>query len=510
MTRWIPLALACTGVVASRAGAQVGAPERPSPQVTISLADAIAQARQQSPTYRQATNDAGPAGWQVRNAYGSLVPALDVSSSVAYVGSGSTQFAGNLVNETSATVTSSYNVSLSWTLNGATLTAPGQQKANQHAVSADIRNAESQLVNDIKIQYLTVLQAEAQTDAARQQVIRNEDFRALAQARYDVGQVTILDVRQAEVTKGQSDVALLRARQTEREAKLELFRRMGAIPNVPLDGVALSDSFPVTPVSYQLSDLLAMAEEQNPQLGALRARESASSWGVRSARSRYLPSLSFRATWSGFAQQARDGNFLVNRQLQSALQTAQNCDFQNQILMRLTSPIPGAIRDCNDFAGLDATGQNLLPEIQSQILDANDVFPFQFRSQPFQASVTISLPIFNNFSRELQVSQAAAAREDAAEAVRARQLALRTDVESRYLALQTAFEAIAVQEANQRTAREQLRLARDRFRVGSGNALEVSDAQSAVQRAESDYVVAVYDYHRAIAALEFAIGRPLR
>jgi outer membrane protein TolC len=38
----------------------------------------------------------------------------------------------------------------------------------------------------------------------------------------------------------------------------------------------------------------------------------------------------------------------------------------------------------------------------------------------------------------------------------------------------------------------------------------VSDAQNAVQRAEGDYVNAIYDYHKAITALEAAVGRPLR
>ena len=46
--------------------------------------------------------------------------------------------------------------------------------------------------------------------------------------------------------------------------------------------------------------------------------------------------------------------------------------------------------------------------------------------------------------------------------------------------------------------------------MGVGNSLEVSDAQTAVQRAEGDYVTAVYSYHRAIAALEAAVGRTLR
>ena len=58
--------------------------------------------------------------------------------------------------------------------------------------------------------------------------------------------------------------------------------------------------------------------------------------------------------------------------------------------------------------------------------------------------------------------------------------------------------------------RDQLRLAQDRYRLGAGTSLEVADAQSAVQQAEGDYVNAVYFYHKAVAALEAAVGRPLR
>ena len=68
----------------------------------------------------------------------------------------------------------------------------------------------------------------------------------------------------------------------------------------------------------------------------------------------------------------------------------------------------------------------------------------------------------------------------------------------------------ADQEQNRQSAREQLRLAQDRYRLGAGSSLEVSDGQNVVTRAEADYVNAIYEYHKAIAQLEFAVGRPLR
>jgi outer membrane protein len=347
---------------------------------------------------------------------------------------------------------------------------------------------------DVTTQYLVSLQAAAQVDVARQQVRRNEDFLRLAQARYQVGQSTLLDVRKAEVDKGTADVALLRAEQTANEAKLELLRRMGVESPVPVQELALTDSFPVTAPDFQLDQLLALAEEQNPALRSLRA-----------ARADYLPSLSLNAGWSGFAQEFTDENLILGQTLAGAQSQFASCQENNQI--RASAGLP--VNDCLATSGLqDPT--TLRPEVITGFRDQNNVFPFSYRRSPFSANIRVSLPIFTGFGRTLRVSQARAQREDADEAVRARRLAVRADVHGRFLALNTAYRSIAVQGASRDAAREQLRLAQDRYRLGSGTALELSDAQNQVQQAEGEYINAVYGYHIAIAALEAAVGRPLR
>lgn len=261
---------------------------------------------------------------------------------------------------------------------------------------------------------------------------------------------------------------------------------------------------------------MTVASEQNPTLRAARARESSAGYSVSAQRSRYLPSLNFSAGWNGFTQQFTNEGVLLGAALGSAKGNLANCEFQNSLIRSLPGGGiggqngNGTIGDCKAFSGLDATGDALLPGVSSQILSRNSVFPFHFTSQPFRASVQISLPIFDGFQRNLAVAQARAQHEDAQEAVRARQLQTRTDVQSRFLAVQTAYKAIGVQASSRDAARDQLRLAQDRYRLGSGSALDVTDAQNNVQRAEGDYVNSVYDYHKAIAALELAVGRPLR
>jgi outer membrane protein len=498
----IVFALAVPGALSAQEGTVT-----PSPAATLSLREALQQAKNQNPLYRQRLNNAATARWQVRNAYGQLLPSASVSGGLDYTGSGQANFGQGFTRETSTIYGSRYSAGFAWQLDGARLMAPKEQKANQRAVEEEIANEENGLRFSVTTQYLTSLQATAQVAVARQQVERNQNFLDLANARYRVGQGTLIEVRQAEVQKAQSDVALLRSLQAENEAKIELFRRIGTPPPLPVEQIAMSDSFPVTEPVYSLDDLVKQAESQNPALKALNARQRAASASVTSAKSAFLPSLSFQAGWSGFTQQQSDSDLLLSQSLASAQGAAASC-FTNDSI-RLGANL-AAIGNCNESAGLNAGGTDFTPGVRRSILDANDKFPFEFTGQPFGASLTISLPIFTGFGRSLRVQQAREFEQDAEESVRAQALQVRSDVHSRFLALGTSFRAIAVQAQSREAARDQLRLAQDRYRLGSGTALEVSDAQNAVQRAEGDYVNAVYDYHKALAALEAAVGRPLR
>jgi outer membrane protein len=522
MNRWAHALVGASLLISSVAAAQQptvqqpAVPARAETKLRITLAEALDQARKNSPTYHQTLNDAGPAGWGVRNAYAALLPTFDVGGSMGYTGSGRSTFGGTTFSQNSPSLTSSYSLSFNWRLSGDVLTNTGTQKANRAATDADITNALEVLRNDITFQYLTSLEATAQTEVDRQQVQRNADFLALARAKYEVGQSTMLDVRQAEVLKAQSDVALLRAQQTENEAKLELFRRMGIVmPELP-EAVALVDSFQVSEPQFDEKQLLALAHEENPALKSLRARENAAAWGTKAAKSRFLPSLSARAGYSAFTQEFTNTNLFLSSRLSGAQSSANNCRFQNALIGSLPEggvpgyPNGGIIADCNAFANLNPAGDALDPTFQQTLLNNNNVFPFSFTKQPFSASLSISLPIFDGFSRNLQVAQARAAEQDAAESVRARELAVQADVAGKYLAVLNSYRAIQAQEQSRVAAREQIRLAQDRYRLGSGSSLEVSDAQNAVTRAEGDYVTAVYEYHKAVALLELAVGRPLR
>jgi len=478
------------------AAAQQVTPKTPA---SLSLADAIAIARDQNPAYRQALNNRGPAAWGVRGAYSSLlIPSITTAAGMTYTGPGSQTFLSSSFTQSVSTVSSFYDLSLSWQLSGTTLSQPGLAKAQQHAVDADIAGAANALITGITQQYLTVLQTRDQAEVARRTVARNDEFLKLAQARFGVGQATLIDVRQAQVARGQAEVVLLRAETAVSVEKLRLFEQMGVTPPTDIQAVQLTDTFAVQTPAWQLTDLLTMAEEQNPALKALRARERAAAWGVRAATSTYGPSVSLSAGWSGFTQQFTDRD-AVRRNQQTALTGQRAACVENNQIRTSAGLTPD---DCDAYLWGSTYEQALV--------DQTSVFPFQFTKQPFQARLSISLPLFTNFSRTQRISEARAQHGDLEEAVRARGLAVQTEVSQAFLTLQTAFRTTGLQDTNRSAAREQLQLATERYRVGSGTFFELLDAQVASLRAESDYVNAIYDYHKALSALEAAVGRSLR
>ena len=478
----------------------------PSIPQTISLEDALDLAEQYSPTYLLTANDRGPAAWGVRNAYAAFLPSFTVSSSATYRGAGVQRFLLEEFVQPSATIGSNYSLNLNWQLDGNTLLQPGVQKAAASAADASIEAARMTLRSSIVQQYLTVLQAEAQVELQERQVESNTENLRLSQARFDVGQTTMIDVRQAQVAKGQGDVALLQARQSVTVGTLRLFELMGVPAPEDPTVVTLSDTLTAIEPTWSLEDLLIEADAYNPDVGALRAQETSAEWQERSIKSQWLPSVNLFAGWSGFTQQFTNSDFVLPEQQGIAAGRIASCQDGNAINQDLNARLGlnrTIVPDCTARFGLT-------PEDEAAILANNSAFPFSFSNNPFIARLTISLPIFDQFSRNLRVSQASTQAEDAREFRRARELRVRTDVSQQYYALQANYESISIQENNRVQAQDGLRLARERYRVGAGTFFDLLAAQVVAQQAEADYITALFNYHRSLVSLEAAVGRSLR
>ena len=493
MTRLTSLA-----VVVLLASLPVGATAQAAPGgPVLTLDEAQRLARANNPEHLQAANNVRSADLAVRTAYGQMLPSFSSSISSQYQQGGRQVFSGAELGANSDVIQSSYSIGASYRLNYGTVLGPRIQKANRDAIESDVSSSELTLETLVTQQYLNVLQAQARAALQDTLVASAEAQLLLARAREGVGAATALDTRRTEVALGQAQVAAIQAHNTVEIEMLRLFQRMG-VPQP--ENVRLTTTFSVAPVTFTVDSVLGLARVRNPILESTRSRERVAELGVSRARSEYYPSLSMSTGWGGYTYQYRDPDFLVQRSRATALGQRAGCLSQDSL--RVGAGLPSIAGDC---ATIDFDADD-----EARIRSQNRQYPFDFTSNPRSFSASLSVPLFDGFGREERVAEARLAREDARYALRARELALTADVTAAYLTLTAAVRTVTLQERNSALARAQLTFAEERYRVGAANYLEIVDARTQFERAESDRINAIYDYHKAFAALESAVGSPLR
>jgi outer membrane protein len=478
---------------------------------TLTLEEAIALARRNNPDYLATANDINVADWAVRDAYGSLLPGASASTTMGYQAAGQPRignFTGSELGLANTTdyYSSSYSLGLSYRISGATVMAPRQARSQRDATAAGIEAAGFSLTANVTRQYIAVRRAQDGVTLARRELARADENLRLAQARVDVGAAIPLEVKQAEVERGRSEVALLQSENLVRTERLRLMQTLG----IRFDGdVVLTTDFAVRDVPWTTDQLVAAAQETHPQLRAARAQAQAADAGVRMARSSYLPSLSLSAGLSGWARQAGNTDFLVNqavdRARSTAAQQAQSCNLLNQISAGMSAPLPGTPANCSQFT----VTSEMEADMRRQVETSNRGFPFGYSRDPFSMSLTVSVPLFDGFSRERQVEQARVQRTDSELRLRGEQLRIETEVATALANVQTARRSAELEARNADLAGQQLELARERYRVGAASFIELQDAETAKARADRAQLTSLYQFHENLAALEAAVGRPL-
>jgi len=319
----------------------------------------------------------------------------------------------------------------------------------------------------------------------------------LAQAREIVGSGTQLDVQRAEVALGLQKVQALQARNQVEIEKLRLFQLMGIAQPA---NVKLASQFTVTPMNLNLQELISSARNQNPSVVALRSREHVADLNVKREKGEYSPTLSLSTGFGGYTYGYTNSSFPVQQAAAQLDAARSSCIREEEVRAALN--LSNQLAACNAMAFTTADA--------AAIREGNSKFPFNFTKSPRSVTAVLSLPIFDGFAREQRVQEAMANRSDARYGVRAKELALTADVTAAYLTLSTAEKTVALQEQNAAKAKQELKLVQDRYRIGATTFVDLTEARATYERAESDRITAVYDYHKAFAALESAVGHPLR
>ncbi|MGA8441882.1 MAG: TolC family protein [Candidatus Sulfotelmatobacter sp.] len=134
-------------------------------------------------------------------------------------------------------------------------------------------------------------------------------------------------------------------------------------------------------------------------------------------------------------------------------------------------------------------------------------FPNYFSSSWYGAiGVNMSIPIFNGFLFTAQASEANYRAKAATESTRDLRDRVVRDVRTAWLSANTAFQRIGVAAELAKEAVLGLSLAQDRYQLGLGSIVELSQAQLQQTDAAIGYVDAQYQYRLSLSTLNFEIG----
>jgi outer membrane protein len=124
-------------------------------------------------------------------------------------------------------------------------------------------------------------------------------------------------------------------------------------------------------------------------------------------------------------------------------------------------------------------------------------------------SISLSYPIFNQFSREESVVRADVALRNADASLRDAKLLARQSFVQYWGALRTAEQQIAIQTASVSAAEEDVRVQKQRYELGASTLLDVLTSETSLIQARSALIQARYNYRVAKAQLEALVGRDL-
>ncbi|HYL54322.1 MAG TPA: TolC family protein [Gemmatimonadales bacterium] len=126
-----------------------------------------------------------------------------------------------------------------------------------------------------------------------------------------------------------------------------------------------------------------------------------------------------------------------------------------------------------------------------------------------QLTLTVTLPIWDNFQRQTLISQARVSRDILRAQRDSAERSIRRDVTAAYDGYVTARAAADIAAQAVAVARESYRVQQSRYKAGASTILDLLKAQSDLDDAESGLVQARYAARLALAGLETIVGRRL-
>lgn len=169
-------------------------------------------------------------------------------------------------------------------------------KAYAEAARLDVISSEQDLIYSVKLSYYAYLAAVENVDTQEEAAKRSEEQLKLIQSKYDLGSASLSDVLKQKVQFGNDKLALLTAKNSVTSTHASLAYTIGIDPH---GDVEFSTDYSMREYDGTLDEAINFSLENKPAILSADRSIAASSRWLKSAKMRYLPTLSLYGdlTW---------------------------------------------------------------------------------------------------------------------------------------------------------------------------------------------------------------------
>ena len=413
----------------------------------VTLREALDDARQNAPAMVQAQQNVRISDMSRMQAWAAYLPSISGSGS-------SSKSSSQRVNQFGTVTTGAPTNNSSFGLNANLNLFTGFQRgANSRLAAATSAENDAALIaqqyaTDLttKQAFFTELADEELVTVAVTQVRRSQEQLKLTSEKLRLGATTRADSLSAQVDFGTQQLALIQAQANALTARANLARAIGFVGSV----AGIPDTALETRItSLDTAALRRDAMQNAPSVVEAQEAVAAARASLSASRSSILPTLSASASqrWAG------------------------------SVLFPWSTAAAGS-------TGPKYTGT-------------------------WSLSLSLSYPIFNNFQREAGIVQADANVVANEAKFRDARLALDANLTQALAALDAAGQQIDVSRTQVAAAQENLRMQRERYRLGASTIVDMLTAEVSTNQAEVSLVQARYNYLIARAQLEAYVGHSL-
>ena len=415
----------------------------------ITFNEAVRIALEQNVALRQSANNVEAQSISVSESRAAFLPDLRVNSQASQnYGRTPDPDTYEIVSETFESFNTSASTSINVFNGFGDVARLRQNRLYLDAADTQYERQEQAVVFDVMDRYLNLLTWQEQVNIQEEALTAQQQTLTQIEELVRVGVQPISDQYQQQAQVASTELALLNAQRDAQLAEVALIQVLQLDPFGAYAFTAPSvEDLPLTEEDYDLGNLLQNAFERRSDLQAQLFSISAAREGLRVARSGYFPSIGLSFGYgSGWS------------------------------------------------------------EIYNPLVGGNSFFDQLDQRRGGQVGFSLSLPIFDRFQTRNNVQRAQVQYENAELDLQALRQNVALEVRQSYLNYLTAEKTLDVTEKQLQAADLALEAAQERYNVGAGTIVELTDAQATQVRAASERVQARYDFLFQKRLIDYYLG----